>query len=248
VTASVLVLTPVRNAAAHLDGHFAALAALDYPAERLSVCLLEGDSQDDTWPRLRGLAVRYQDRFSRIETYKHDFGHTCTARHDCCQHRRRYLAQSRNWLLMKALGDEDYVLWIDVDMAGLPPRLIHDLLAVGKDIVHPNAVVRNLGLFINNYDMNAWRDRGRLHMDDLKAEGDVVPLHAVGGTVLLIRADLHRYGLIFPPFHYKGSHHNHHREGGEIETEGLGIMAMDMGYQPYGLPNYLVEHKNLDQG
>jgi GT2 family glycosyltransferase len=248
VTARVLVLTPVRNAAEHLEGHFASVAGLDYPADHFAFCLLESDSQDDTWPKLQSLAAGYRNRFTRLETYKHDFGHSCTARHDCCEHRRRYLAQSRNRLLMTALRDDDYVLWLDVDMAALPASLVHDLLAVGKDIVHPNAVVRYFGLFVSNYDMNAWRDKAKLHMDDLKAEGDVVPLHAVGGTVLLIRADLHRSGLIFPPFHYKGSHHQHHREGGEIETEGLGIMAMDMGHQPYGLPNYLVEHKLIDPG
>jgi len=29
-------------------------------------------------------------------------------------------------------------------------------------------------------------------MNDLRAEGDLVPLDSVGGTMLLIRADVHR--------------------------------------------------------
>lgn len=41
-----------------------------------------------------------------------------------------------------------------------------------------------------------------MHIHDLKAEGELVKLHAVGGTMLLIKADIHRDGLIFPPFLY----------------------------------------------
>lgn len=47
--------------------------------------------------------------------------------------------------------------------------------------------------------IDAWRDHGRLHTDELRAEGDLVPLDTVGGTMLLVRADVHRDGLIFPP-------------------------------------------------
>jgi len=60
--------------------------------------------------------------------------------------------------------------------------------------------------------------------------------------VLLIRADLHRDGLIFPPVPY-GLGSPLAREGrGEIETEGLGLMARDMGYRCWGMPNLEVRH------
>lgn len=72
-------------------------------------------------------------------------------------------------------------------------------------------------------------------------------LDAVGGTMLLIRADLHRDGLIFPAFPYgAGSSRirsSHPLWGkGEIETEGLGIMAADMGVQCWGLPDLEIIH------
>ena len=56
--------------------------------------------------------------------------------------------------------------------------------------------------------------------------------YALGGTALLVKADLHREGLVFPPY----SHH------GYIETEGLAMMARDMGYQCWGLPAVRVVH------
>lgn len=60
----------------------------------------------------------------------------------------------------------------------------------------------------------------------------VVRLDAVGGAVLLVRGDLHRQGLVFPPFPFR------HR----IETEGLSMMALDMGVLSWGMPLLEVIH------
>src|SRR5207237_5827425 len=94
------------------------------------------------------------------------------------------------------------------------------------------------------FDRNAWRDQGKLHIDDLRGEGDVVELHTVGATMLLIRADLHRDGLIFPPFAYgKGNGRIRPGEPREFETEGLGIMADDMGHSCWALPALEILHR-----
>ncbi|MGB8352715.1 MAG: hypothetical protein WCD79_02410, partial [Chthoniobacteraceae bacterium] len=103
----------------------------------------------------------------------------------------------------------------------------------------------------HTFDQNAWRDRNRLHMDALRGREILSPLDAVGGTMLLIRADLHRKGLIFPPKPY-GRNNPLVRlpadcfdpeNPGELETEGLGIMAGDMGVQCWGLPTLEIIHR-----
>lgn len=62
----------------------------------------------------------------------------------------------------------------------------------------------------------------------------VVPLDGVGGTCLLVDAQVHRDGANFPPYPFKHL----------IETEGFAMMAKRLGYGVYGLPNYLVFHVN----
>lgn len=57
-----------------------------------------------------------------------------------------------------------------------------------------------------------------------------VPLDGVGGTTLLVRADVHRDGAMFPPFPF------YHL----IETEGFAKMAKRLGWHATGLPNYKV--------
>ena len=150
------------------------------------------------------------------------------------------LARSRNHLLFHALDDEDWVLWLDVDIVEYPPDLIERLLATGRDIVQPHSVFDYGG---STFDLNGWRDHGKLHLDDLRHEGTFAELHSVGGTVLWVRADLHRDGHIFPPFYY-GRRNQHIRTAqGEIETEGLGMMALDMGLQLWGMPHLEVRHR-----
>jgi peptide chain release factor subunit 1 len=67
--------------------------------------------------------------------------------------------------------------------------------------------------------------------------------------MLLVRADLHRDGLVFPPFFYGGRspfvrdpHPLRGKSVGEIETEGLAIMAKDMGMECWGLPDLEIIH------
>lgn len=47
-TADLLILTPVKQAATEAAGYVDRLLALDYPAENLSVGILESDSTDGT--------------------------------------------------------------------------------------------------------------------------------------------------------------------------------------------------------
>ncbi|KAI0482919.1 mannan polymerase complexes MNN9 subunit [Xylariaceae sp. FL0804] len=61
-----------------------------------------------------------------------------------------------------------------------------------------------------------------------------VALDGVGGTALLVRADVHRDGAMFPPFPF------YHL----IETEGFAKMARRLGWEATGLPNYKVYHYN----
>ena len=109
------------------------------------------------------------------------------------------------------------------------------------------------------YDFNSWQDSEyakqlgeKMGPDDIivegyeematyrallayqyKEEGDThmeMALDGVGGTALLVKAEVHRDGAMFPPFPF------YHL----IETEGFAKMARRLGWLAYGLPNYKV--------
>ena len=70
-------------------------------------------------------------------------------------------------------------------------------------------------------------------MADKAPEADpnlLMELDGVGGTALMVKAEVHRDGAMFPPFSF------YHL----IETEGFARMARRLGYESWGLPNYFV--------
>jgi mannan polymerase complexes MNN9 subunit len=109
------------------------------------------------------------------------------------------------------------------------------------------------------YDFNSWQDSEtaqelakQMGPDDILLEGYAdmatfrtlmaymaedgadtnieMPLDGVGGTALLVKADVHRDGAMFPPFAFYNL----------IETEGFAKMAKRLGWSATGLPNYKV--------
>ncbi|QCK87811.1 hypothetical protein E8L99_19650 [Phreatobacter aquaticus] len=246
---NLLILTPVKNAARHLPGYLDLVERLTVPQERLAIGFLESDSTDGTFEALEAARPRLEARFNRMTLVKRDYGFRMpegVPRWAPAYQliRRANLARARNQLLFRALRDEDWVLWLDVDVVDYPADLIERLLAYQLDIVHPHCVIEPGG---KTFDLNAWRDNGTRTMHDLRGTGRPVRLDAVGGTVLLVRADLHRDGLIFPAFRYGAgsptARDKHPLWGrGEIETEGFGVLAHDMGLQCWGLPDLEVRH------
>ncbi|QOY91047.1 glycosyltransferase [Paludibaculum fermentans] len=258
----VCILTPVKDATPHLDRYFECLLRLDYPRERLSLGLLESDSTDGTLLQLQSKLSQLQPHFKSARVWNRNFGFHLpdgVPRWAPSQQlpRRAALARSRNYLASVALGDADWALWIDVDLVDYPPDVLNRLLATRKDIVHPHCVKVPGG---RSFDWNAWKDQQSLLMHDLRGRGELVELDSVGGTMLLVRADLHREGLIFPPFPYGRLHPKARRRGGralgwlarlagrlvpgEIETEGFAMMAHDMGVPCWGMPQLEVRHKD----
>lgn len=58
----------------------------------------------------------------------------------------------------------------------------------------------------------------------------MVALDGVGGTALMVKADVHRDGAMFPAFPFYNL----------VETEGFAKMAKRLGYAVFGLPDYFV--------
>jgi mannan polymerase complexes MNN9 subunit len=182
--------------------------------------------------------------------------------------RRGQMSLARNSLLFTTIdADTSWVLWLDSDIVETPPTLIQDLAKHDKPIIVANCYQRYTNdegqVDIRPYDFNSWQDSdvardmaSRMGDDEIILEGyaematyrvlmahirdasqDIhteVALDGVGGTALLVKADVHRDGAMFPPFPF------YHL----METEGFAKMAKRLGYQSWGLPNYLVYHYN----
>jgi hypothetical protein len=250
----VLILTPVKDAAPYLATYLAGLRRLDYPCNLLSVAFLESDSRDGTAALIEEALPGLREAFARVEFYRRDYElRLNTARWETAvqRERRGVLARSRNALLQRALRDEAWVLWIDVDVVEWPADVLRRLLAARRQIITPNCLQASgeESFDLNSFKLKPGADQldwspylidgllqppkgyGRLYLSDLRDQELVEP-DGVGGTMLLVDADLHRDSLIFPPLSYKGF----------IDTEGLAAMARDMGVSYWGAPNLIIRH------
>lgn len=79
-------------------------------------------------------------------------------------------------------------------------------------------------------EMPTYRSLMAMMYDSAADPGTKVKLDGVGGAALLVKADVHRDGAMFPAFPF------YHL----IETEGFAKMARRLNWDSFGLPNYLV--------
>ena len=249
---SILILTPMKNTKKHLRRYFELIDQLEYPRELISIGILEGDSRDGTWPELINLSSIRRHQYASLKVDKYDTGlqiNGSSWAREIQFERRSKLAHIRNTLLARHMHDQDWVLWIDADVIDYPADLIQRLLSAKKQIVAPLCTKPDGSVFDKNtfiFDQGrATGERpeylfdgiyqppdgaGRRYLDSV--EDPWVPVDGVGGTVLIVNAELHRQGLLFPTFNYKGY----------IETEGLAVMAHDMGVQCWGGQTIKVIH------
>lgn len=181
--------------------------------------------------------------------------------------RRLMMALARNSLVFTTVGPKTaWVLWLDLDIVETPATLLQDMIDHNKPVLSANVYQRyekDGAPAIRPYDFNNWVESEEglklalgmkddeiivegyaelatyrplmAHFYDEKGDASVeMPLDGVGGGAVLVNADVHRDGAMFPSFPF------YHL----IETEGFAKMAKRLGYEVYGLPNYLVYHYN----
>ena len=146
----VLVLTPLKDAASHLQHHFALLANLTYPHHLIDLGFIIGDTTDDTRAVLdaeldKSSKGQPSSPFRSCTIVNKDLGdirsQDVASRHgfQAQVKRRKKLAIVRNALLKETLRDEhQWVYWRDVDVAESPATILEDFIAHDKDILTPS--------------------------------------------------------------------------------------------------------------
>jgi peptide chain release factor subunit 1 len=235
--ARVLLLLPLRNAERQIGYYFTALEQLTYPAALLSIGLLESDSADDTFIRVQRRLPALSARYRRVRLWKKDFEFR-VAQTDPPEpvhiRRARILPLSHNHLLFRALDDEDYVVWLNVDTYEFPPDIVERLLATGKDIVEPRWLTVDDGDIV---DRSPWLGQTTPGFETASAHDAVIPVETLGGSMLLIRADVHRDGLVFPPFADGGRQPEPRQHRRNPDFGALVPVARAMGYECCAMPN-----------
>ncbi|MFK0686986.1 glycosyltransferase [Mesorhizobium sp. IMUNJ 23033] len=255
---NIAVLVPLRDAADHIQPFLDALQQLDYPKDRIKLVFCEGDSSDGSWERLQTAVAPLAGAYRGIVLLQKQLGSASLDRAKRAmprlqRSRRGNIAKVRNHLIDQGLdADDDWALWIDIDVWRFPPSIVSRLIGAGHRIAVPNCVkiaggdsfdhnsfvttrhskdYRYYRAIRNGIFQPATGAPGRLLLSDVR-HLEKIGLDGVGGTMLLVDAALHRGGLRFPELPYRDL----------IETEGFGALANDLGIRPIGLPKLEILH------
>lgn len=157
----ILVLTPIKRSARHMDRYFGNLRKLAYPKTRLVLAFFLSDDEAGTGTDSALLEKAkpglLAEGFGGVEIHHKDYGYELPKDRHSIQTqlvRRAVLARSRNALVAAALREEEHwVLWIDVDVNAYPTDVIQQLLSAHRSVVVPNVVMKAGG---RSYDLNSW--------------------------------------------------------------------------------------------
>jgi len=236
------VLTTLTDDHDHLPAYFSALRNLTYPTQLLSLGLLETGSTDKPSVHEISTLIKLNHRLDDFATMSGTMAAALIGLERFRSRGWRSLSfathefdepvSARNYLCMAAMQEDvEWVLWLDASTNAYPPDALLRLLDTQRDIVTAN--VRGDALSWRSADspgnsaspqevLSSQREGPRLPMRDI--DGDVIRLDAVGARFLLVRADLFRRGLVFPPFRYNGY----------TGTEAFSEVALHMGSLSYG--------------
>ncbi|OWZ13137.1 hypothetical protein PHMEG_00013599 [Phytophthora megakarya] len=267
---SVLIICVFNDAASWGENRsifdfFSLIESFDYPKEKISIALLTSSMQE--FDMIKKLFQSYISQYSRLSViFRNDFVQSGLTRgsnrHEVKlqANRRRMIARYRNYALLLTMETwHQHVLWVDADVKVIPPHLLRKMVLSGLDILTPICFSNFRGNWIN-YDQNAWVGQrlvrptdqndddflpGPLNVKLLDTVDDkskpFAPLDSVGATMLYVRADIHRQGVLFPMHYVIGSEWG--REGYDgIETEGLCYTAHFLGFKCWGMVNESIQH------
>ena len=210
-------------------------------------------TQADKKTRFKKVTILRQDSDSLLSQAEKD-RHALAVQKE----RRAMMAVARNSLVFSTISPSTaWCLWLDQDL------MRHDKPIVSANVFQRFHNPDTNKPDIRPYDFNNWVESeeglkiaASLKEDEIIVEGyaematyrplmayyygaksDIhteMALDGIGGGAVLVKADVHRDGAMFPSFPF------YHL----IETEGFAKMAKRLGYTVFGLPNYLVYHYN----
>ncbi|PSS27211.1 glycosyltransferase family 62 protein [Amorphotheca resinae ATCC 22711] len=250
----VLILTPLRDAAAYLPKYFDLLVDLTYPHHLIDLGFLVGDSSDDTLAVLSAELNRIQKQadnipFNSVLIVEKDFGavvgQTVEERHgfEAQAPRRKMMARARNYLLSAALKPEhSWVYWRDSDIVDSPKKILEDFVAHDRDIIVPNVWFHRYkdGKDIEGrFDYNSWIESDKalrlaasLPKDEIIVEG--YKQYDTGRTHMATMGDWR------------------HNKDEEIQLDGIGgvniVVKADVHRSGINFPCYAFENQAETEG
>lgn len=140
---NILIGTPVKNSKPYLENYAQQLVKLDYPKEKITIAMIENDSEDKSWEFLNSKIIPFFKKFCYKAVYseKKNIGFKLShhSRHlkQFSIKRQESIDRTRQYIINTYLVGSEYVLWFDSDLEQVPPSALKIALSYNTDIVVP---------------------------------------------------------------------------------------------------------------
>lgn len=251
-TDTLLILTPLRDAAPFIEKFTDVINTLTYPHELIRISFAEEGSTDNSFNMALKAAEKLRNEYKFKDAVVHKLPFVGNKNPRWNRHnkkiqfeRRSHLAKVRNALTKLAFRNDSWILWLDVDVVKLRPDTVQQFLFSNKDVMvasvyfqmNPFFVFRK-ALAYDLFERNTFNETlhdgqvHRIYTSDIISLGREVPIQFTGSCVMMIRGKCVQNGLHFPEEYI--------RIPGVVnpglESEGLGLLANKMGFGVYALP------------
>ncbi len=241
----ILIGIPVKNTGKYLYHLFDQLVKLNYDLSLITIILVEGDSNDNSYEICNEIKLKYKIFFNIIVA-KLNFGFDLNHNNDRYQlsifpTRIKNLTVTRNFIVDNYLNDNDYIWWIDSDFENIPSDTLNKLIECNKDIVIPTLI----------HDTWGYHDCGSVIFDG-KQQIRFQYIDTKENLIKLDRTDAHCFikSNVFSNLRYKfideeyldgcGSKQNCLPEGVSFSLE-----AVKCGYELYGTKHIIIKHHDI---
>jgi len=241
----ILVAIPMKNSKRFLEPLEHILLHLDYPRDKLSLSVLESDSDDGTWEAIQKWKEWEGKDFSKVFIRKHDFKYKLSweDRHSPGKARERCtkIGFARD-LVLKPLSDEDFVLMLDSDITNLSNNLP---AMVSKDLpilcLIPLIYDKEKKLRIFNGEAlrgSPFEVMALFESYPKDVRTTLYKLEDVSTTAVLIKSEVIHKGAKFEPPHKGEMMPEFH----SWEQTWFAVRAKKLGYVPTLDPSFAVLH------
>lgn len=240
---SILIGIPVKNTGKYLDNLFYQIVSQNYDLSKITVVLLEGDSNDDSYEVCKQLSKKYLELSIILD--KLDLGYDLDHSElrysiDKFPNRIKNLVISRNYIVDHYLKQNDYIWWVDSDFEHIPPDTINKFVEYNKDVIIPKLT----------HDKWGYHDCGSVVIKD----GNQHRFQFINeDLVKLDRSDTHcfikrcvfdaniRYTFINKEyFDGCGGHQLCYSDGTQFSFD-----CISNGFEVYGANNIVIKHHNV---